>query len=167
MKTALFWIFSVAALGGAVGVVANVRNPINSALNLVVSMLALAGLYVLLEAHSAVMGLTFYDGRAFPKDYRGDAFAALHFVAARRLARGFIIIIDYGHEARELLRQFGMPFREEKGRLWGPGVLDMKSGLAFFVFAIRALRDLDSTYPVAMAYLQEADRSGQVGRALR
>jgi len=50
MKTALFWIFSVAALGGAVGVVANVRNPINSALNLVVSMLALAGLYVLLEA---------------------------------------------------------------------------------------------------------------------
>ena len=29
---------------------ANVRNPINSALNLVVSMLALAGLYVLLEA---------------------------------------------------------------------------------------------------------------------
>jgi NADH-quinone oxidoreductase subunit J len=50
MKTALFWIFSVAALGGAVGVVGNVRNPINSALNLVVSMLALAGLYVLLEA---------------------------------------------------------------------------------------------------------------------
>ena len=30
--------------------VGNVRNPINSALNLVVSMLALAGLYVLLEA---------------------------------------------------------------------------------------------------------------------
>src|SRR5206468_2729303 len=36
-----------------------------------------------------------------------------------------------------------MPFRQEKGRLWGPGVLDMKSGLAFFVFAMRALRDLD------------------------
>jgi NADH-quinone oxidoreductase subunit J len=50
MKTALFWILSVAALGSAAGVVGNVRNPINSALNLVVSMLALAGLYVLLEA---------------------------------------------------------------------------------------------------------------------
>ena len=50
MRNALFWIFSVAALGGAAGVVGNVRNPINSALNLVVSMLALAGLYVLLEA---------------------------------------------------------------------------------------------------------------------
>src|SRR5437762_1138308 len=28
-----------------------------------------------------------------------------------------------------------MPFREAEGRLWGPGVLDMKSGLAFFIFA--------------------------------
>src|SRR6266702_2135722 len=36
-----------------------------------------------------------------------------------------------------------MPFRQEMGRLWGPGVLDMKSGLAFFVFAMRALRELD------------------------
>lgn len=31
----------------------------------------------------------------------------------------------------------------------------------------RALRGLDSAYPVAMAYLQEADRAGQLGRALR
>jgi glutamate carboxypeptidase len=36
-----------------------------------------------------------------------------------------------------------MPFREAEERLWGPGVLDMKAGLAFFVFAMRALRDLD------------------------
>ena len=36
-----------------------------------------------------------------------------------------------------------MPFRNEKGRLWGPGVLDMKAGIAFFIFAMRALRDLD------------------------
>jgi glutamate carboxypeptidase len=36
-----------------------------------------------------------------------------------------------------------MPFRRSQGRLWGPGVLDMKAGLAFFVSALRALRDLD------------------------
>lgn len=36
-----------------------------------------------------------------------------------------------------------MPFRRASGRLWGPGVLDLKSGLAFFVYAVRALRDLD------------------------
>jgi glutamate carboxypeptidase len=36
-----------------------------------------------------------------------------------------------------------MPFRQERGRLWGPGVLDMKAGLVFFVFAMRILRELD------------------------
>jgi glutamate carboxypeptidase len=36
-----------------------------------------------------------------------------------------------------------MPLREADGRLWGPGVLDMKSGIAFFLFAVRVLRDLD------------------------
>jgi glutamate carboxypeptidase len=36
-----------------------------------------------------------------------------------------------------------MPFRQARGRLWGPGVLDMKAGLVFFIFAMRILRELD------------------------
>jgi glutamate carboxypeptidase len=36
-----------------------------------------------------------------------------------------------------------MPFRRASGRLWGPGVLDMKSGLGFFIYAMRALREMD------------------------
>jgi glutamate carboxypeptidase len=36
-----------------------------------------------------------------------------------------------------------MPFRRASGRLWGPGVLDMKAGLAFFIFAMEALRELE------------------------
>ena len=36
-----------------------------------------------------------------------------------------------------------MPFRQKRGRLWGPGVLDMKSGVAFFICAMRFLRDLE------------------------
>ena len=36
-----------------------------------------------------------------------------------------------------------MPFRQRDGRLWGPGVLDMKAGIVFFLLAVRALRELD------------------------
>jgi glutamate carboxypeptidase len=34
----------------------------------------------------------------------------------------------------------GMPFRLAEGRLWGPGSFDMKSGIAFMLHAIEALR---------------------------
>jgi glutamate carboxypeptidase len=40
-----------------------------------------------------------------------------------------------------------MKFRHRDGRLWGPGVLDMKTGLALFAFAMRALRDLEIPVP--------------------
>ena len=40
-----------------------------------------------------------------------------------------------------------MPFREADGRLWGPGTLDMKAGIVFFLFAVRALRELDIPAP--------------------
>lgn len=40
-----------------------------------------------------------------------------------------------------------MPFRQADGRLWGPGVLDMKAGIAFFLFAAQALREMDIPAP--------------------
>jgi glutamate carboxypeptidase len=50
-----------------------------------------------------------------------------------------------------------MPFRRAKGRLWGPGVLDMKAGLAFFVFAMRALRELEIAVPHRVVLQVNAD----------
>ncbi|HZS53637.1 MAG TPA: M20 family metallopeptidase [Bryobacteraceae bacterium] len=50
-----------------------------------------------------------------------------------------------------------MPFRRASGRLWGPGVLDMKSGLAFFIYAVRALRDLDALSGKKIALLIVSD----------
>ena len=50
-----------------------------------------------------------------------------------------------------------MPFREAEGRLWGPGVLDMKAGIAFFVFAARALRELEIAVPSKVLLLLNSD----------
>jgi glucose/arabinose dehydrogenase len=47
---------------------------------------------VLIQAHSAVLGLLFYDARMFPSDYRGDALAALHGSWNRSRRTGYKII---------------------------------------------------------------------------
>jgi glutamate carboxypeptidase len=54
-----------------------------------------------------------------------------------------------------------MPFRQAEGRLWGPGVLDMKSGIAFFLFAVQALRELD--IPVPSKVLLQLNSDEEVG----
>jgi glutamate carboxypeptidase len=54
-----------------------------------------------------------------------------------------------------------MPLREADGRLWGPGVLDMKSGIAFFLFAVQALRELD--IPVSRTVTMQLNADEEVG----
>ena len=47
---------------------------------------------VLIQAHSAVLGLVFYEGKMFPGEYRGDAFVALHGSWNRSKRTGYKII---------------------------------------------------------------------------
>ena len=47
---------------------------------------------VLIQPHSASLGMTFYDGTQFPADYRGDAFAAEHGSWNRSKRTGYKII---------------------------------------------------------------------------
>ncbi len=54
-----------------------------------------------------------------------------------------------------------MPFQEEHGRLWGPGVLDMKSGLAFFLYAVRLLRVLE--VPVRRKIVLQVNADEEIG----
>ncbi len=54
-----------------------------------------------------------------------------------------------------------MRFRNADGRLWGPGVLDMKAGIAFFLAAVQALRELD--VPVPSKVLLQLNPDEEVG----
>ncbi len=47
---------------------------------------------VLVTSHSAALGIAFYDGKMFPKDYQGDAFVALHGSWNRQKLTGYKII---------------------------------------------------------------------------
>lgn len=45
-----------------------------------------------IQAHSAVLGLRFYDGAQFPPEYRGDAFVALHGSWNRSKRTGYSVV---------------------------------------------------------------------------
>lgn len=61
-----------------------------------------------------------------------------------------------------------MPFREAGGRLWGPGVLDMKGGIAFFLFAVQGLQELDVAIPskVVLQLNPDEEVGSEASRAL-
>ena len=53
-----------------------------------------------------------------------------------------------------------MPWREEEGQLYGPGVFDMKSGIAQIMFALAALREIRGSLPRPMKVLLVSDEEG-------
>ncbi len=74
---------------------------------------------------------------------------------------GKILVLAHSDTVWPLGTLAQMPLREEEGRLWGPGVLDMKSGIAFFIFAIHTLRMLE--IPVRRNILFQANSDEEVG----
>src|ERR1017187_4487274 len=60
-----------------------------------------------------------------------------------RRKSGQILALGHSDTVGPLGNLRTMPFRNLRGRLWGPGVLDMKAGIVFFIFAARSLRELD------------------------
>jgi glutamate carboxypeptidase len=79
----------------------------------------------------------------------------------RKPRDGRILVLAHSDTVWPMGTLAQMPFRQKDGRLWGPGVLDMKSGIVFLLFAIRMLRELD--VPVARRVVMQVNSDEEVG----
>ena len=91
---------------------------------------------VLIQPHSAPLGMAFYDGSMFPAEYRDSAFVALHGSWNRHLRTGYKIvrvILKDGAQTGEY-QDFVTGFVTEDGSVWGRpvGVAVAKDGALLF-----------------------------------
>ncbi|HYP12704.1 MAG TPA: M20 family metallopeptidase [Bryobacteraceae bacterium] len=74
---------------------------------------------------------------------------------------GQILALGHSDTVYPLGTLASMPWREDGGRLRGPGVLDMKAGVAFFVYAMRGIIELDR--PVRRKVVLQLNSDEEVG----
>jgi glucose/arabinose dehydrogenase len=90
---------------------------------------------ILLQPHNASLGLTFYDGKQFPEEYRGDLFAAEHGSWNRANRSGYEVVrvpLEKGH-ASGVYEDFLTGFVTADGQSWGRpvGVITGKDGALY------------------------------------
>lgn len=101
--------------------------------------------------------------KTYPRSKSRGKHIRCEFLLPGRKKSGQILALGHSDTVWPLGTLRDMPFRQAQGRLWGPGVFDMKAGLAFFIFAMRALRDQD--IPVARKVVLQVNSDEEVGSA--
>lgn len=90
----------------------------------------------------------------------GDHLLAEFPLPGRRKS-GQILALAHSDTVYPLGTLRSMPFRIDGDRLRGPGVIDIKGGIAFFLYAMRALREMD--IPVARKVVLQINSDEEVG----
>ena len=90
---------------------------------------------VLLQAHNASLGITFYEGSQFPVEYQGDLFGGEHGSWNKSTRTGYEVIrvpLSSGH-ASGVYEDFLTGFVTPEGNVWGRpvGVAVSKDGSLF------------------------------------
>lgn len=89
----------------------------------------------------------------------------LHFGPIRS-SRKSLLLLGHLDTVWPLGTLAGMPWREEKGRYWGPGVLDMKAGVVMSLAAVSTLQELKLSRPVTLLLNSEEEVGSPVSRAI-
>ncbi|MBV9771663.1 MAG: sorbosone dehydrogenase family protein [Bryobacterales bacterium] len=91
---------------------------------------------VLMQPHNASLGITFYEGNQFPKEYRGDLFGAEHGSWNRSARAGYELVrvpLENAH-ASGVYEDFVTGFVTPDGNAWGRpvAVVVSKDGSLYF-----------------------------------
>jgi len=98
--------------------------------------------------------------KTFPGDCVGKHFQCTFRLPGKKKS-GQILALGHSDTVWPIGTLATMPWIEEPDRLCGPGVLDMKSGIAFFVFAMKAIQELD--LPVARNVVLQLNSDEEIG----
>ncbi|HWR35846.1 MAG TPA: M20 family metallopeptidase [Clostridia bacterium] len=71
--------------------------------------------------------------------------------------RGRVLLLGHIDTVYELGTLSVMPWRERGGRIYGPGVFDMKAGIAQMLYALRALKEVSGRLPCPVTVLLNTD----------
>lgn len=77
---------------------------------------------IVVQAHSAPLGLTFYTGTQFPREYRGDAFVTLHGSWNRSIPTGAKVVrveVDSSGRRAVGVEDFIVGWQRPDGSRWG------------------------------------------------
>ncbi len=77
---------------------------------------------ITVQAHSAPLGLAFYTGSQFPREYRGDAFVTLHGSWNRSVPTGAKVVrveVDTGGRRAVGVEDFIVGWQRPDGKRWG------------------------------------------------
>ncbi|MDP9052123.1 MAG: M20 family metallopeptidase [Acidobacteriota bacterium] len=85
---------------------------------------------------------------------------------AARSARKPILLLGHLDTVWPLGTLAKMPWREQDGRFWGPGVLDMKSGVVMALAAMRMLGEMGVRRPVTLLLNSDEEVGSPVSRPI-
>ncbi len=96
-----------------------------------------------------------HEGKTYGKHFRCE------FILPGKKKTGQILALGHSDTVwpRGTLRT--MPFRQKQGRLWGPGVFDMKGGLALFISAMKLL--IESDIAVSRKVILQVNSDEEIG----